>query len=285
MTNPRASRKKVNYRRRVEARLRALFEYFRNAKIRLEHMPQTRGGTDDPKHAQYAYLDSVILASSYLDALAVFRYGQGRQGFIQFLQNYSNAEQQRWYRRISSLYLDQPPLDDTGNLQKRLSGSDLKRIRRILYGNAVANSGSDFSLDEAARRLDQASVQMPKELLNCFSYAAYFYERYRCHGVHNVQPPAPGVSSVAKPYYEPRRRPKFLIFPRQFILDTLTACIDNFEKEALEKLKGGPPPATADDYRWLKERFGLKSTFIETVCAYYRPGSKPRVPAAPRGSS
>lgn len=275
--------RKLNFRRRLENRLRALFGYFRKARIRLERMPETPAATEDLEQAGYAHLDSIILACSYLDALSVFCFGEGRNGFIRFLQDYSNPEEKRWYRKISCLYLDQPPLDKAGNLRRSLKASDVTSVRRTLYRNASPDTKTDLSIDEAVSRLACAHAQKNPKWLNQFSYAAYLYERYRCHGVHNVQPPSPGVSGRPEPYYE--GRPDRLVIPRRFILDTLTGCIENFETEALEKLKGGPAPDTADDYRWLKEAYDVKSTFIETVCQYYRPGPNTRVPAAPRGSA
>lgn len=277
-------KRKANYQPMLENRLRALFAYFRKARIRLERLPETPAATDDIEQAQYAYLDSIVLACCCIDALRVFRYGEGRTGFIKFLQNYSGPEQQRWYWKISCLYLDQPPLDPTGNLQRSLDGSDVASIRRILYGAASPDVGTDLSLDAAARRLARAGIQKGRDWLSRFSYAAYFYERYRCHGVHNVQPPVPGISGDAEPYYEPKYQPARLVFPRRFILDTLTACTDKFEAEVLEKLRSALPPSTSEDYQWFKKNYRLKSTFVETVCAYYLFGQNMHVPAAPLGS-
>lgn len=94
-------RNKVNYRPRLERRLRGLFDYFRKARIRLERMHETPAAAEDIEQAAYAYLDSIVLACAYLDALSVFRYGQGGQSFIRFLQNYPTRAQQGWYRKVS----------------------------------------------------------------------------------------------------------------------------------------------------------------------------------------
>ena len=214
-------------------------------------MAKTAAATHGLEEGGYAYLDSIIIACSYLDALAAFRFGQGRDAFVRLLQEYSKPDQQGWYHKISCLYLDQPPLDRDGNVLKPFDRNVASRVRCALYGKAVPNAREDISLDEAAKRLAERDIQMSKERLNRLSYAAYFYERYRCRG---------------------------------FILNTLTACIDNFEAEALTRLKTGQPPNSADDYRWLKQTYGLKSSFIETVCAYYRPGPRRLLPATPRGS-
>jgi hypothetical protein len=276
-----AANKELNYRRIVENRLKGLFAYFREARIRIERMPETPAARENIEQAGYAYLDSIILTCSYLDALSVFCCGEGRDAFIRFLQNYSQSEHQRWYRRISCLYLDQPPLDRKGDLQAPLDRFDPTAIRSILYGSMRPDTRTDISLDEALHRLASADTRIDAKTLNRFSYAAYLYERYRCHGVHNVQPPAPGISGDAEPHYEPRQRPNRLVMPRSFILDTLKACIENFEREVLEKLESGLGLDTPDDYHWLKEAYGLKSSFIETVCRYYPRGPNARMLAAP----
>jgi len=266
-----AVRKRANYQWRLSRRLKALFDYFRKARNRLEkvHLPPLVAKVE-PEQLQYLFLDSIILACSYIDALAAFRYGQSHNGFIHFLQAYSGPKQQSWYRRISCLYLDQPPL--TANGEPRVPAATLSKIRHALYGNAAPKATTDLPLSAAFQRLVSASISTPLDKLNQFSYAAYFYERYRCHGVHNVQPSISGIILNTEPHYELRRMPKQLIFPKGFILDTLSTCTDNFEREVLGKLGSKTISKTANDYRWLKETYNLKGSFIETVLAYRRPG-------------
>lgn len=253
----------------LKARVRNLFQYFRHALKRLERMDETPAAAEYFEQAGYAHLDSVILGCSYLDALSVFRFGELRGGknFVQFLQTYPAPEYRDYYGKVSSLYLDQPPLDRSGK-PKRLKHTTSAAVRKALYGTSTPDVSQDVSIGQAEKRVKHAGLQVVDEELNWFSYGAYFYEWYRCYGVHNVQPPTPDISGQIEPYYVLQGSDKRLVFPRRFILRTLSSAIDNFECEVLGKIDAAEGPDTANDWGWFKEIYGIKSRFFESVLKY-----------------
>ncbi len=252
----------------LKDRVRSLFQYFRLACRRMELMDETPAAAENSEQAGYAHMDSVILACSHLDALSVFRFGELRGGknFVRFLQAYPNPKCRNYYRKVSSLYLDQPPLDKLGR-PKQLKHTTTAAIRRALYDTRNPDVGQDISIDEAQQRLKKAGIQVIGEDLSDFSYAAYFYEWYRCYGVHNVQLPTPDISGRTEPYYILGDF-KRLVFPRKFILATLGGAIDNFEREVVGKIDTGEGPETGNDWRWFKETYGIQGRFFETVIKY-----------------
>jgi N-acetylglutamate synthase-like GNAT family acetyltransferase len=259
-------------RNALKGRIKQLFNYFRLACKRFEVMHETPSGKEDIFQAGYADLDSVILSCGYLDALSVYRYGELRHGknFIDFLLSYPSPYHCKYYQKVSSLYLDQPPLDKSGKPRRFKFGST-EEIRKTLYGSSSPSTDTDVSIDEALNKLKIGGIQISREELNTFSYAAYFYERYRCYGVHNAQIHPPGVTGSTEPHYE--RSPTRLVFPASFVRDTLSAAIDNFESEVLSKIDAGEEPNVFNDYQWFKKTYNLNSKFIETVIAYYKYGS------------
>lgn len=258
----------------LKDRIKDLFNYFRLAHKRFETMHETPSSKEDILQAGYAVLDSVILSCSYLDALSVFRFGELQLGknVIDFLQTYPSPLCIEYYRKVSSLYLDQPPLNKSGK-PKRFKSVSPDEIRKTLYGSSSPSTDKDFSIDEALNKLKNGGLQISKEDLNTYSYAAYFYERYRCYGVHNVAPPTPGISGRLEPYYTETHKHKRLVFPPSFVLNTLSTSINNFESEVMSKIDAGDGPNTANDYKWFKETYGIKSRFIETILEYYKYGN------------
>lgn len=256
--------------------VRNLFEYFRHACKRLERMDETPAAAEYIEQAGYAYLDSIILACSYLDALSVFRFGELRSGknFVQFLQAYPDPEYRDYYQKVSSLYLDQPPLDKSGK-PKQPKHTTAAAIRKALYGASMQDVSQDVSIDEARQRLKKAGIQVTDEELNGFSYAVYFYEWYRCYGVHNVQPVTPDISGRTDPYYAcaTNGSPDRLVFPRGLILGTLSSAIDNFECEVLSKIDDGEGPETTNRWIWFKHTYGIQSRFFESVLRYRKWGN------------
>lgn len=255
--------------RTLRDRIGSLFQYFRYASRRLQRMDETPAAAEHFEQAGYAHLDSVILACSYLDALSVFRFGElrGSKTFVQFLQACPHVEYRNYYRKVSSLYLDQPPLDKLGR-PRQLKHTTTTAIRRALYDSCNPDVNQDLSIDEAHQRLKKACIQVTVKDLTDFSYAAYFYEWYRCYGVHNVQPPTPDISGRTNPYYTPDRSPNRLVFPRGFVLGTLSRPIDSFEREVLDKVDAGEGPDTINDWKWFKVTYGIQSRFFESVLKY-----------------
>lgn len=262
-----SSGKHCKERKELRKRFEDLFGYFRLASKRLDFMHETPArDKDEMQEAYAAWLDAIILACCYLDALSVFRFGEMRGGenYIKFLQDYPDQVYRNYFRKISCLYLDQPPLDPLGKPQAQ--GINLAPIREKLYGKDPFDQDRDMILKEALKELTGKKIEVAERTLNDFSYAAYFYEHYRCYGVHHVQPPLPDISGRTKPYYT--TSPLRLVFPRQFVLDTLRTAIDNFASEVLSKIDAGEGPNTANDFEWLKQVYGIKSKFIETALIY-----------------
>ena len=245
---------------------RQFFEYFRAAISRLEAMPDSLVSSLGPDKGIYAALDAIILACAYIDTLSLFRYGEGKWSYIGFLETYPSDACRSYFRKMSCLYLDQPPLTREGKPIFSRAGE----IRNKLYGTASPDVQTDLDFAHAWRIVKRAIPEVKPRELKEFSYAAYFYEYYRCYGVHSVQIPTGfGGTPPGRPYYEVRagQRAK-LVFPPGFILETLKTALERLEKQVLAAVKAGEHATSANKYEWVKAKYGVQSRFIETRLKY-----------------
>lgn len=242
------------------------FEYFRLAITRLEAMPESLTSSLGLDQGMYGALDAMILACAYIDALSLFRYGEGKWSYIRFLETYPSDACRRHYRKISCLYLDQPPLTREG----KPIFAKASEIREKLYGSAAPDVKTDLDFAYAWRIAKRTIPDVRARQLKQFSYAAYFYEYYRCHGVHSVQVPTGfGGTPPGVPYYETRSGQQAkLIFPLGFILATAKTALQKFEHEVLVAVKAGEYAVSPNIYDWVKVKYGVKSRFLETRLQY-----------------
>lgn len=253
-------------KKELQSEFTSFFEFFSDAANRIE-----KTYVKIPNFCD----DAIILLCAYIDALGIFRFGGGRKGFIQFIENYSDDQIRQHYAKVSALFLDQPLLTANGEVAGKLKRNKIKRIRERLYGN---NKTYD-SLTETDRSTAIKKLRRFKDIskyIDRFTYSSYFYHNYRCFGVHNAQLPGFNNSRDRDPFYiattdlDTGRVVKWnLVFPINFVINTLKSCIENFRHEIETNITGRKNLSNKiNKYKFVMKEFSVKNEFFTNFLRY-----------------